>query len=391
MASLWDTINPLKPVADIYSGVKQTLQTGGYNPIPKIYNNVMSDYGSTQSASFPAGQGTQGPAYGPSKSEIIQPTISLAGSGPAAVGGSGVNPGPNLAALESEYQTAIGTLNRQGDETSQQYGLYQTQAGTQSNQAITEAQSQQKSQLGGLETSKQAVGQNTQTAIGQARQSYNELQQRNNAYLSAQGISSSSAAEAMQEGLSRNTLTALNNLTQNKDTALQTIESEKNKVDEFYGRQITNIRDNLTQTQNQIGLEMRVQLGKIQDSKNLAASQKQQAANGVIQQAAAANAAAASAASQNSTAWNTFQQAIKGFYGNLAGFATGNINMNDFNNRTAQINAGLKGFQIDPATIANAVSTGVAPTQIFTPVQTTLVPSGQSYQAVDMWGNPVKK
>lgn len=359
MASLWDNARAFAGGGISGLGSALHLPEMGISeniigkPTPQSLQNL-----ETQSAVLGA-QKSQMP--GQVLGGTTGPTVNVNTPAAPGVSGGGGN-ASYLADIDAAYNANIQSLSNQAGETQAQYGLAQQGLSSQYGEAKANVGETQKAQIGQLGESAQTVGTSSQSAIQQARQAYNELQQRNQAYLSAQGISSSSAAEAMQEGLSRNTLNALNNIAQNRDLTLQNIEKEKTKTNDFYQRQLTNLDTGLAQAQKEIDLQLNSALNRITEAKTMAANQKQQAKNSIIAQAQQAYQAASAQSAQYQQALDAWAQ-TKNQILSLAGqHTTGDVGVNALMTGLASANQKLaqSGIQIDSASFLNSLSNPAA-------------------------------
>jgi hypothetical protein len=328
----------------------------------------------------------------------IGPTMNV--NTPAAPGVSGGGGSSSyLADIDAAYNANLQALSNQAGETQAQYGLAQSGLSSQYGEARANVGETQKAQIGQLGESAQTVGTSSQSAIQQARQAYGELQQRNQAYLSAQGISSSSAAEAMQEGLSRNTLNALNNIAQNRDLTLQNIEKEKTKTNDFYQRQLTNLDTGLAQAQKEIDLQLNSALNRITEARTMAANQKQQAKNSIIAQAQQAYQAASAQTAQYQQALDSWTQTKNQILTISGQHTTGDIGYQQLLAGMAQANQKLasSGIQIDTGAFLNSLTNPYAAAQGTSYFVGTTAPKGklETINGKQVWvdeaGNIVKQ
>lgn len=292
----------------------------------------------------------------PSQGQVLGAGVNVAPTGAARGGGGGVNTSASLQAIEDAYKQVDQTLIRQTGLTNDQYA----QAGTNLQNNYTQSQGDINANLtkttGDITSAQGQVGQTATNATADARQAYNELQQRQNAQLSASGLGSSSVNEAMTESLGRQTFQALNNITQNKQQTLNNLQTQQKQVNDFYQRQQTTLTQGFESQKASLGLQLRDAIGRIQDAQSLNVSQKSQATAQVVQaaQQAASNLSSQLAAQQaNIDSWNNVKQQV---FGAVQGYAGGQISLQAFNDAIAKTNATLsnQGIQLNTPAILNA-------------------------------------
>jgi len=321
----------------------------------------------------------------------LQPAAN-ATAATATVGTGGFNRQSYLDQIDADYAANLQALGNQESETRAGAAATQGEMATGYAQAEQQVEGLRGKTLGTLGQAATDVGTTSTSAQADARRAYQELAQKNMAQLSAQGISSSSAAEAMQEGLSTATFNALNQIITNRDTSLQTITKEKANVEEYYNQQVTNLKTGLRQAQDQISLQLTAALHRIEEARTGASTQKMAARNSVIQQAqAAAYSASQTASSQQQylDAWAQGKQAFNDtLYTILAD--TGKyqtINVNDVLTNLKNANSELvqKGYSgIDIAKSVESLSQNT--------MSSTSLPKvyyKNSTQQYDEFGNPI--
>lgn len=256
-----------------------------------------------------------------------------------AVTAGGVNTGPSLQAIEDAFTANAQALNSQENQTRGQYDLTGQQLQSNYNTSNQRLGDLNTEQTANLEAGKNTVNQQTTNALTDARRAYNELQQRNLANLSASGLSSSSAAEALQENLSKNTLQAINQLTQNRDQTLQNIDLQKTSVDKYYKQQQAELTTQFNQTKDQLGLQLQAAIDKINNDRYTNTANKSQQRAQVIASAQSANQALQQQAAQQQAqldAWYNFRNDLLAKSGAYAG---GQLNLNAFSNYLNQVQA----------------------------------------------------
>lgn len=278
-----------------------------------------------------------------------------------------------LQDLEAEYNANLQAFENQKAETQ---GSYNTSIESLNNQStaatntVKDQQSQTINQLG------EQAGTTTTTAtnaLNDARRAYNELQQRNNANLSASGLGSSSVAEALGEQLSRTTFDTFNQITQNRDTVLQNIEKEKVRANDFYSKKQVEISQALQIAQKELQNELTRAMNRIEEAKTLTTVQKNSARTQILQGARAAYAAASAKAAENQQILDTFNQTRQDIFSTLGFAANGKIGVEEFASRVSQLNQKLRssGLQMDvPTALAYATSrTPVSGGSLYTPYE----------------------
>ncbi len=272
-------------------------------------------------------------------------------------GGGGGGSAANLALLDQEYNNAYAELDRLGGENQARAGLASEQIGTQYGAQEGDLRATQGTQIGKLGDSATAVTGQATNAVNDARTAFNELQQRNNANLSASGLGSSSVAEAMGEVLGRNTFEALNNIQTNKDTVLQNIEKEKTTTNQYYDRKVNELKAAKTQALQEVQLNLQSAMGRINDAKATSTLQKAQARQQAIQTAQAAASKVNSQLEEYNTALNTWNNSKNQINQLSQQFAVGDIGQGDYVKALSQINQGLRqsgaGFQVNTAQYMN--------------------------------------
>lgn len=393
--SIWDTALNIAghalPGAPLLYG---SGLLGGKSDPSKAFTNVAtfdSPYGTKTNAAGQAMLGASGPVYGPANPNTgtAQATSDLtlpSGGGAAA---------PDLSSIEAAYNQTYKDLANQESQTRGQYDVYNQQLGQQFNQAQGDIQGKQTDTMNQLSNSTAAVNQSSQNAVSDARRAYNELQQRNQAYLSAGGISSSSAAEGMQAGLSQNTLSALNNITQNKDQSLQNIATQQSSVKDFYDRQIANLMSAKQTAQDQLGLQLRTALQQIDSARGMADVQKAQAKSAAFAQAQAASTAVNQQLAQAQTGLDAFKNVRDSIFSAVGGYAGGQYSIDQVNQAFNAADQKLRGsgVQIDRANVLNAMGNPYAAAQVgsnwFVPVQAPILGAPGQVRYDPVTGKPM--
>ena len=317
-----------------------------YGPVGQAYGQIGSLFGGTSSkaAQTPSGGGS-GNNQGGQVLDVNNQVPQIPGGG----GGGAVNTGPTLAAIEDSYNANSTYLN-------QIRGITETEA-TNARGALqgdydvaSSTLGQQKTkQLGSLDESGQTVQRNTANALGEARTTYNELGQKNQAYLSATGLGSSSVAEALQEKLGRDTFKAIENLTQNRDATLQNIEKQRGEVNQFYSTKEAELINGLNSAKQQITTQLQRSLAEVDRDRSLnEANRAAKKAEVIADARRVSSAASAEAAAQKQAldSWSTWKT---GFLDASGAYAGGKLDLTAFGNYLDKMDEGLRasGVQID--------------------------------------------
>lgn len=246
--------------------------------------------------SIPAGTtATSGPA------PVVQPQTSPLGQAAAAApagvsggagggvagGGAGYDPYAQvrtdaLAQLEQDYLATVGGLNDLGSQTRAGGAQALTDLGTARTSAKGQAdllQTNANDQLG-LQTAQANTG--AESALASANRAYQELGQKNNAYLSAGGISDSSVAQALEQQLGAGTSLAINQIQSNKDGYLKALDTEMTRVKGYVTQQVNDLEGAYNTAVDNVNLELNSALGRINTAKGLAENQKSQARQNIL-------------------------------------------------------------------------------------------------------------
>lgn len=351
--------------------------------------------------SYAPGMGPLGPVgtdFGPTNFDTPQqPTISannLSGGAPGG-GTGGITTAQNnaLSQIEAAYGANVQDLNNQTTNTNQQYALSKEDLGNQYGAAQQNIGNTAAAQADQYDQASNTANSASKSAINQARQAYNELQQKNNSYLSSTGLSNSSVGDALQQSLGSQTLAALNNIGQNRDTTLSNIATQKAQTSKFYNDQIVQLQTGLATAQKQIDLQLNTALDSINNAKNLASNQRQAARDSVTQQAQQAYQSASAQAANYQQAldtWNNTKNQIL----TLAGqHTTGDLGINDLISGLNSANQSLAngGVQINTAGFLNSLANPNAASagqSYFVPIQQSQPQILQNsttggYQAID--------
>jgi len=306
-------------------------------------------------------------------------------------GGGSFNSQSYLDLIDQDYNANLQALGNQEGELRGQAGLTNEQMQTQYGQAEQQIGGLKAKTVGALNQAATDVGTTSTSAQADARRAYQELAQRNTAQLSAAGISSSSAAEAMQEGLSTATFKALDQIINNRDITLRKVATDKANAEEYYNQQVGNLKTGLNQAQQQISLQLNAALNRISEARTTATNQKMAQRAQVIQAAQSASYGAAQTAASNQQYLDAWKASKDAFNNTLTGVltASGNyqtINPDDVLNNLKNANKELisKGFAgID-------ISKSLASLTQSSATSTTLPNVYYTNRKYDANGNPIK-
>jgi hypothetical protein len=186
--------------------------------------------------------------------------------------------------LEQDYNN---TLAQYDSEAGTIGGNYNTAAGGLKggyDQAVSDVSGAQTQALNDISGTRDYTNQTADSALNQARKLANELQQRNNSQLSAMGISSSSVAEGLGEGLSRDTYANINNIVQNRDTTLTKLKQQEDATNKYYTDNLNNLKQNYQTQLNDLTTKRDALLNQLSSNKSLLANQKFQYSQSLSQQ-----------------------------------------------------------------------------------------------------------
>jgi hypothetical protein len=144
---------------------------------------------------------------------------------------------------------------------------------------------EQEARTGALDETRRTGEQNYNKGLEQARQTYSELEQRNQSLAAGTGLSSSSVSQALSERLGRQTAAQLADLSENYGAFTNAIAKEKENTVKYYQTKLTDLESQLAQFKNQIGLELNRQIAAINAARGQAAGQKAQQKAGLAAQA----------------------------------------------------------------------------------------------------------
>lgn len=245
-----------------------------YNaPLPSTSNQVL---GASTTYSPSGGAGGGGISAGQS--------VSLAGFGTAK---SNINDqlGTGLAAIDAGYNDYASQIDTQEGNVRRSAADATAGVDTSAQGARTQLNNQ-------LATNNQSYDEQTQkatrqgaNAMQQARDIHRQLQQQNVATLSANGLSSSSVAEALAENLGVETARRIAGVTGSRDEVLQNIAKEKTNQANFVKQQLSDLEGKVTTMKNSIQTKLLNDIDSLNNQRNVAASQKANARQQLISDA----------------------------------------------------------------------------------------------------------
>lgn len=182
-----------------------------------------------------------------------------------------------LRMIEEDYNNTINSISGQEQALNAQLPTATSQLKT--SQASNEASLQQEqgsrlSQIGTRESEQQRA---TQGALEQLRNLYQTVQRQQQATLSAGGISSSSANEAMATLLGRDMAQRVAGEYGTQETVLRNLSDERKRVGDYFTSQVSNLQQETTNKIQEVQNQFNQQLSQLTALRGQASVQKQQA------------------------------------------------------------------------------------------------------------------
>jgi uncharacterized protein YcgL (UPF0745 family) len=182
-----------------------------------------------------------------------------------------------LDAINAEYDQEVGRLGGLETQTRSNYQGAVDTANSRLPVLENQIAGERDIRLNDLGNTEIQRRQESQGALAQVRQLLNDLQQRQQAYLSATGGFSSSTPEVLGEKFGRQAFSSLNNVQQQRDTALRDVDSERNKTQQFYSGKLIQAKQSHEDQIGQLQQQLQAQLDAINNAKGAAASAKRAA------------------------------------------------------------------------------------------------------------------
>lgn len=172
-----------------------------------------------------------------------------------------------LAAINSEYQSILGSLGAQEQSLNTQLPLTLNELNTQAGQSQSEIERLRSEQLAGLSQGETQAQQATTGVLNKARQTYNEL-------LSGASRFGGSAQQAFGELLGRQTAGTMGDAQTNLQNTLSQIAGERTRTNQFYNDKITSLVQNRDNAIAKARQEYQSEINKINASRTEAQSNK---------------------------------------------------------------------------------------------------------------------
>lgn len=244
------------------------ISTGGPQYNPPVVNNIPTN-------GQVLGSGTSSSGSGTNRNSITQNAINSVNQGV----------GEDTGLVQAEYDQAMNDLAGQEQNAYATYGnmgaQVQAQGAAQGNRLAEGKQEQLDTAAQGEQTAQQTQQQGLRTM----RDTYNQLQQKNIADLSARGISSSSVAEALAEKLGVETMRRIGDITQGTQNVLNNIAKEKNRIVQVFNNKKAELDQSIALQVQDVQNKLAYALDQVRSQRGLAALQKQKGITDIAQQA----------------------------------------------------------------------------------------------------------
>lgn len=176
--------------------------------------------------------------------------------------------------IDLDYNSYVDSLNAQEGayrgEAANAESAIQTQAG----RARTQLAQDKASKEQGLTNYETDANKSYSTATQTARDMYRQVQQQNIAQLSAQGLSSSSVAEALAEKLGVETARRITSAAGSLADVVTNINKERKNLGEFYQTKVTELEQEVTNNIAGIRSQLMTGIDALNRARNVAASER---------------------------------------------------------------------------------------------------------------------
>ena len=188
------------------------------------------------------------------------------------------------AQIDADYESAMGMLSGAEAGLQSQAGVANQTIDQQFGAAKNEITNTQGIAEGATNKSLQTAETEGKSAMQQARDVYGQVQQRNNAQLSALGISSSSVNEALAERLGVETARRIAGVTGSLGEARQNAVNELGRIKTYYQGKIADMTNQVAVQKATIQNSLIQGLNQINQARGQAASDKAQARSNLLSQ-----------------------------------------------------------------------------------------------------------
>lgn len=222
-------------------------QAAGYKPTQWTSSNALANWEAQNFLVGPGGGGgapapTTPPPSGGKTLGVTTPT-SYDNRSFFLQPGSGESGGPSVEDLvNAEYASANSQIAALEAQYKREMPLAQARIGSEYEAGKGEMEAREAGQLGELAGKRTETQLAEKSAISKVRQLYNDLQRQRIAELSAQGISSSSAAEGSMELLGRSTAQEMGGIRQTALSTLGEIQKEESGTKNWYNTKLTELQ-----------------------------------------------------------------------------------------------------------------------------------------------------
>lgn len=182
-----------------------------------------------------------------------------------------------LDMIDNEFKAEQKRLKKMEGNVKGRYEAADTQLGADLQSTLTQLGGQKENQMTGLGNMEIQRAQESRTALDQVRNLLNDLQRRNQAYLSATGNYGSSVPEAMGEIFGRQAFSGLSNVQNQRDNAMREIASKKNEVETFFNGKISDANSSYQHQKQSLKDQFLAQLDAIDQARSASQSAKRQA------------------------------------------------------------------------------------------------------------------
>ena len=182
-----------------------------------------------------------------------------------------------MSMINDEYKAESKRLDKMQGNTTDRYNTAQDQMKSDLSTMLDQYNQEKGTQMTGLQNTELDRAQQSRSAMDQVRNLLNDLQRKQQSYLSATGNYGSSVAEATGEQFGRQAFSSLSDVQSQRDSAMRDIANKRQQVEDFYSKKITDANSSYQSQSADLKQQFLAQLDAIDQARNASSQAKKQA------------------------------------------------------------------------------------------------------------------